>query len=362
MMAVSFPFRNLEPYFLSGLLDDPLLLIKIRPTGSHLLFDCGQLHHLAKRVMTRIETVFVSHCHMDHLLGIDLLIRHLHAAGKQVELFGPPGFTDKLIHHFSGYDWNLAEDYWSSFRVHEVHPERIESGLLSGPEQFRYRALGVRNRDDLTIFSNRFLRVDALLCDHRVPSLVFRIDEQLAFLIDSNKLAQAGFAPGPWIRELKRRFFAGQLASAPLAVLLEDGKEKQVTNVAELCQQIGRHQEPATIGYISDIGFTEHNRQQLAPLFANLELLICETTFLAADEIKARNSFHLCTSDINQLLGQLKPRWFMPMHLSKTYSRRCDELYRELQPPPGTSILQLPKHTTPPPRLLQDFSWQRRTD
>jgi ribonuclease Z len=213
-------------------------------------------------------------------------------------------------------------------------------------------------RDDLTIFSNRFLQVEALLCDHRVPSLAFRINEQPAFLIDSNKLAQAGFTPGPWISELKRRFFTGQLAEGPLAVLLEDGSEKQVANVAELCQRIGQHQQPAAIGYISDIGFTEHNRQQLAQLFSNVELLICETTFLAADEVKARNSFHLCTSDINQLLTQLRPRWFMPMHLSKTYSRRCAEIYRELQPPPGTTLLQLPKHTTPAPRLLHDFSWQ----
>ena len=40
-------FHTIEPYVCSGLLDDPLLLVRVRPTGRSLLFDCGQLQHLA---------------------------------------------------------------------------------------------------------------------------------------------------------------------------------------------------------------------------------------------------------------------------------------------------------------------------
>jgi ribonuclease Z len=37
------------------------------------------------------------------------------------------------------------------------------------------------------------------------------------------------------------------------------------------------------------------------------------------------------------------------MHFSKTYLGRCPELYQELSPPPGTTVLRLPEHMTPRP-------------
>ena len=65
------PFRCIEPYFFAGLLDDPVLLLKVRPLGRSLLFDCGRIHHLAKRVIRNLDAVFISHAHMDHFMGVD---------------------------------------------------------------------------------------------------------------------------------------------------------------------------------------------------------------------------------------------------------------------------------------------------
>lgn len=59
-MKIRFPFHNLVPTCFSGLLDDPLLLLRMRPNGHHLLFDCGQIHHLAKRTFTHLDTIFLS--------------------------------------------------------------------------------------------------------------------------------------------------------------------------------------------------------------------------------------------------------------------------------------------------------------
>ena len=55
--------------FFAGLLDDPLLLVRVRPRGRNLLLDCGQLHHLAKRLLKGVEAIFVSHAHMDHFMA-----------------------------------------------------------------------------------------------------------------------------------------------------------------------------------------------------------------------------------------------------------------------------------------------------
>lgn len=89
------PFRYIEPTFFAGLLDDPLLLIHVRPWGKSLLFDCGQLHHLAKRVLKSIAAIFISHAHMDHFMGMDTVIRHNHVSPRTIEIFGPAGITVK---------------------------------------------------------------------------------------------------------------------------------------------------------------------------------------------------------------------------------------------------------------------------
>ena len=72
-MGIQLPFRYLEPTFFAGLLDDPVLLVRVRPLGSNLLFDCGEIHHLAKRVLTAIEAIFISHTHMQ-AVGVQISV------------------------------------------------------------------------------------------------------------------------------------------------------------------------------------------------------------------------------------------------------------------------------------------------
>lgn len=360
-MSVRFPFRNLEPTFFAGLLDDPLLVVRVRPTGRNLLFDCGQVHHLAKRVLTALEVLFISHTHMDHWMGIDSVIRHLHAAPQTLDLFGPPGLADKLQHKLAGYDWNLAEDYWGSFRVQEIFPERIVSSLFCGPQGFRREPLAGRNRADRVIYRTPHLQVAAETCEHRVPSLIFRLDELPTFLIDSERLHQLGLVPGPWLGELKRRFFSETGSPSELKVLKRDGEEIREVRIADpdgLNRQLQRPQQQTSLGYVSDIGFTAENRERILRFLPGVELLLCECTFLRAAREKARTSYHLCTDDVNQLLDKLRPRFFLPMHLSKTYSRRTAELYRELEPPPETTLLQIPPQLTPRPLLTREIDWR----
>lgn len=359
-MSIQLPFRYLEPTFFAGLLDDPVLLVRVRPLGSNLLFDCGQIHHLAKRVLTAIDAVFISHAHMDHWMGIDTIIRHLHASSKTIDIFGPPGLADKMSHKLASYDWNLAEDYWGSFRVHDIHPRLIESHLFSGPEGFSCRHLGKNPREDRIIFSNRMVQVESETCSHRVDSLIFRISERPLFRIDNRKLERLNLLPGPWLKELKHRYAHPDQGDKPLMALSRTPSgtiESPVTDVSGLCRQLMIPQEEHAIGYISDVGYTEENRQRINGLLKGVQLLVCETTFLSEAKGRARASSHLCSDDTNRLLADLRPNWFMPMHLSKTFNHRARELYSELNPPAGTRLLELPVHLTPTPLRAEMVPW-----
>ena len=155
---------------------------------------------------------------------------------------------------------------------------------------------------------------------------------------------------------------AGADELSEVKVLKRDAEEIREIPVADLdvlTRQLLRPQPQASIGYISDIGFTAENKQRICVLLKGVDLLLSECTFLRAAKEKARSSWHLCSDDVNQLLTELRPRFFLPMHLSKTYSHRSDELYRELAPPEGTKILQIPPQLTPRPLQIREVGWRR---
>jgi ribonuclease Z len=105
---------------------------------------------------------------------------------------------------------------------------------------------------------------------------------------------------------------------------------------------------------VTDIGFTGENLDRVLSLCADATLLVCECSFLAEDLDKARISSHLCTWDVNFLLDRLRPPFFLPMHLSKSYIHDWERLYRELDMPPGVTLLRLPKYLTPRPLLTYE--------
>lgn len=351
-------FHTIEPYFCSGLLDDPLLLVRIRPSGRSLLFDCGQLQHLAKRTLRSIDTVFVTHAHMDHLMGFDHLVRHTHVSSRPLDLFGPPGIATRVAHKLAGYDWNLAEGWWRTIFVHEVHKKSIRHYRLAGARGFRKEQLGSGPGSGTQIFTNPFVTVSAQLCDHGIPVLAFRLTETEIFAIDPDALAREGLHPGPWLRELKGRWKRGTLGAQPLEVMIAARGGTQTTTItddAALYRRLRADRPAASIGYTTDVGFTASNRHRLHELLMGVSLLCCECTFLAADQAKARASHHLCSSDVNRLAADLRPKALLPMHLSKAYISRPFALYDELSLPEGTRLLRLPDYVTPRPLLLTEF-------
>ncbi len=348
------PFRYLEPTFFAGLLDDPLLLVRVRPLMESCLFDCGRVHHLAKRVLKSLSTLFISHAHMDHFMGIDTFIRANHVSPGTFDIFGPPGIAGKLAGKFGGYDWNLAEPWWGTFRAHEVQSDRITVFLFPGPEGFPCSFTEDAPRSDNIIYRNQYLDVRAELCDHRIPALVFRVTEQPGFVVDEKRCEQLGLVRGEWLRELKKRFYAGTLGEGPLMVLRRRGEvvsEEPVEDPEALYAAICGEDTPAGIGYVTDIGANEENLAKVEALMAGVTLLVCECAFPAKDRDKARISSHLCTADLNSLVDRLRPRFVLPMHFSRSYSGKTSLLYEELEIPQGVTLLRLPEHLTPRPLL-----------
>ena len=81
------------------------------------------------RNIRRIEHVFVSHAHIDHFIGFDLLLRVLVGREATVKLYGPVGFVDRVRHKLQAYQWNLVDRYLFDlvFVVTEVDAAAVAS-------------------------------------------------------------------------------------------------------------------------------------------------------------------------------------------------------------------------------------------
>jgi ribonuclease Z len=344
------PFSYLEPALFGGLLDDPLLFVRIRPERLALLFDCGQIAHLAKRVVKPVSAVFISHAHMDHIMGVPTLVRHHHASPRPLDLFGPPGIIERVGHLLQGYDWNLCEPTWFTLRVHEVHATTVRRSDFPGPECFLRRDVGEVPRRDRVIWSSPYLTVSAEILDHKLPVLAFRIDERPPFSVDPARLAALGLRAGDWLRDLKTRVWKGDRNKVVIPLAMNDAlPPAPAADPVGLCAALQKEQQGAAIGYVTDIGWTRENIGKLERFFPGLTLLCAECTFLAADQAKARASHHLCSDDLNRLVEGVRPTWLLAIHLSKSYLRRSFDLYAELSPPEGTTLLRIPRHIVPPP-------------
>jgi ribonuclease Z len=125
--------------------------------GRVLLFDCGegtqfQIHQAGIR-RSRLDAVFISHVHGDHIFGLPGLLSSLGLDGHTdpVHIFGPPG-TAGLVNTLVRIGAFVPT---FDIEIKELSPTPV-------PE---------------TVFTGSGYRVDAAALDHRVPAVGYRFRE-----------------------------------------------------------------------------------------------------------------------------------------------------------------------------------------
>jgi len=185
---------------------DPGLFVDFNFEHRALLFDLGDLAPLAPKKLLRVSDVFVSHTHMDHFAGFDLLLRICLGRPTSIRLYGPPGFADQVEHKLAAYTWNLVENYPGDFFVDawEVDPDWQASGIrMRCRRRFEREPLEPMDCTDGVLCDEAGFRVRAAFLDHGIPSLGFALEEKVHINVWKNRLADLGLAVGPWLKELK---------------------------------------------------------------------------------------------------------------------------------------------------------------
>jgi ribonuclease Z len=247
--------------------------------GEVLLFDCGEGTQKrlleAKISRSSIDRIFISHLHVDHVLGLIALLATFSSdkRTRPVYLTGPKGLRELLDCSFRAMDVFLRYD------------------------------LEVRELD--THFSGRIVEtesytVDAQMLAHRVDSFGYRLDEKTHVNIDMDKARQCGLQEGAMIGHLKR---VGQ-------VQLDSGRVVTLHDVA------APPQKACSFVYCGD---TEYSTRTVA-LARGAGVLLHEATFDASLGPKAGEWGHATASDAARVAKEAGVEKLYLTHISARYT------------------------------------------
>jgi ribonuclease Z len=326
----------MRPTFLPRLVndpfDDPGLFIHLRHENRALLFDMGDLSPLSHRDLLKIDHVFVSHTHMDHFFGFDRLLRIGMGRRKTVFLFGPEGFLKCLGSKLSAYRWNLVQEYDPLVFVgYEVDENRMRIRRFSSRDRFAPSgASEVRLQNDVLVDREGF-RVRAVLLDHGIPCLAFRLEERYHVNILAEKVLQLGLAVGPWLNEFKKALYAGQDPDTPFPVPLSTAgaTSERTMALGELRERIARVTPGQHVVYVADAAPTASNVERIVSFAERADRLFIEAAFLEEHREIAAEKGHLTAALAGRIAGQAGVRKWDVYHHSPRYREQAGRIREE---------------------------------
>lgn len=257
--------------------------------GAIWLFDAGEatqhqiLHTSIKP--RRIEKIFVTHLHGDHIYGLPGLLasRSFQGGESEVTVYGPKGIKEYI------------------------------SISLSISQTYLKYPLSIVEMDEGIIFEDEQFSVETRLLEHGIPSYGYRIVEKdRPGTLLADKLVEAGVQPGPIFRKIKE----GE------TVTLDDGR------VIVPADYLGPAQKGRIVTILGDTRYCEN-----AILLAeDADLLIHEATFSKGEEKLAHDYFHSTTHQAAEVARRSGSKQLCLTHISSRYDRQASrELVAEAQ-------------------------------
>jgi ribonuclease Z len=253
--------------------------------GELILFDCGegtqQQMMRAKTGMMSLSSIFISHFHADHFLGIPGLIQTMSFLGRSepLTIYGPEG----------------TREFTEFFKI-------------LGYCNLKYEIRGVELRPDDIVEGEGYV-VRALKTEHSIPSLGYAlIENPRPGRFNREKAVGLGVPPGPLFAKLQR--------GNPVEVNGKIVKPEEVMGIP----RPGR-----TIVYTGDTRPCE----AVLEASRDADLLIHDGSF--ADEMAdwAEESMHSTAGEVAALAKEAGVRKLVLTHISSRYTDDADPVLKD---------------------------------
>ncbi len=323
---------SFHPRLVNSPFGDPGLYIPLIFENRAVLFDLGDIHALSSRDILKIDTVFVTHTHMDHFIGFDRLLRLLLGRDKTVSMFGPEGFLQNVTGKLAGYAWNLVEHYANRFVLEatEVQPDRLiskrfvcrEGFVATEPRQAPFES---------TLVKDPAFSVSTAILDHGLPCLAFSIQEQFHINIIKERVLSLGLQIGPWLNTFKKALFNHAPPESEFIVTDPKSATQQTFILGELADRIAKITPGQKVAYIADAGMSAVNEDRMIQLADGADHLFIEAAFLEKHREIAQKKHHLTARQAGTIAARAGVKQFTIFHFSPRYTGQEYLLQEEAQ-------------------------------
>ncbi|OCG59740.1 ribonuclease Z [Gilliamella sp. GillExp13] len=255
-----------------------ILLDLRQERGKFWLFDCGEATQMqmqkAKFSLAKLEIIFLTHLHGDHLFGLPgvLTSRSLMQNQSPLTLIAPKGI--KIL---------------------------IETVIEISYSWLTYPLNIIELEENCTVFEDNQFQVEAKLLQHRVPCFGYRIIEKdLPAQLNIDKLKQDNIQAGPFYNDLKN----GK------TITLDDGR---IINGTDYLGQIKKGRKLAILGNTIPC-------QTSIALANDVDLLVHEATQEHALVDKAIERGHSTTVHAATIAKQANAKRLIMTHISPRYN------------------------------------------
>ena len=295
--------------------EDNALFVKIDSGKKifRLLFDCGEftITALPVKEILHIDHLFLSHFHLDHIAGLDRFIRvNYNRQRKPVHIWGPKQTLNKILHRLRSIEWNLLTGKEAEWYVHEVRKRWIDHYLISPKDHFRKKVLISKEANQGRLLTLPEFSLSAVILNHRIPVLGFKIVESFKQNIDVNALNAFNVKPGDWLNKLK---------DGTLPDEQKIGVDGKTFTLGYLRQKLLQVQTGESLCYLTDFMKPKVNWQFFLNWLQECQICYCESQYLHEDQHLAQANYHLTTVQAAEIARSAEVQKLIIFHFSQRY-------------------------------------------
>jgi ribonuclease Z len=325
---------SFRPKLINDPFSDPGLFVPFQYEKRALLFDLGDLSGLSPRDLLKVDSIFVTHTHMDHFIGFDAFLRVFLGRDRELSIFGPPGFFNQIEGKLAGYTWNLVEEYETelSLKVTEIHEGNTLTRIYRCRDRFEFNGMEREECFSGILLNEPSFQVEAALLDHRIPCLGFSLNENFYVNIIKEGLKKLDLEIGPWIQRFKKALYDKTDPESEFVVTWEQGgeviREKKYV-LGELANEIAKVSPGQKITYITDVIGSPENFEKILMLAGNSDRLFIEAAFLDSDKKTAERKYHLTAREAGDIAKKAGAKHLTVFHFSPRYSDKPEAVFNE---------------------------------
>lgn len=305
----------------NGPFEDPCVYVRIIREGRALLFDLGYLGRLTLGNLLKVSDIFVTHTHIDHFIGFDMVLRCFLKRDEPLNIYGPENIISCVEGKLKGYTWNLIKDYPLKINVYAITDRLLFHAGFYAENSFKRIDYPEKQFNGI-ILQEPLFKVKALTLSHQIPVTAYCIEEDFHININKAALLDRGLPVGPWLSKLKNTIRNKEPEETEFIINDRIYCLKELMDIVTITKG-------QKISYVMDVSPMDENVQKIIQFVKDSDILFCEAYFLDRDRERAFERHHLTAAIAGKIARDANVGNLYIMHFSPKYRHSEQEIYEE---------------------------------